>query len=121
MLVMFHFSSFFRSRIPLEADYDISKVQNSLEADRYFKGPELFRGRPVQNSLEADQYFEVWNSLEADQYFEGLKLFRGRPVFRRSERSGLSLVISKVARFLRRTRLRIVTGLLGRTGFENIS
>ncbi|GES84553.1 hypothetical protein RCL_jg22908.t1 [Rhizophagus clarus] len=34
-------------RTPLEADYDISKVWNSLEADQYFKDPELFRGGPV--------------------------------------------------------------------------
>ncbi|GES99006.1 hypothetical protein GLOIN_2v1880882 [Rhizophagus clarus] len=38
---------FRRSGTPLEADYDISKVRNSLEVDRYFEGPELFRGGPV--------------------------------------------------------------------------
>ncbi|GBC07322.1 hypothetical protein RclHR1_00740005 [Rhizophagus clarus] len=82
MLVTFCFSSFFRSKTPLGADYNISK--NSLEADQYFEGLELFKGP----ELFRDRL--VWN-LEADWDFEGPKLEADR----RSERSGLSRVISK--------------------------
>ncbi|GET03038.1 hypothetical protein RCL_jg8234.t1 [Rhizophagus clarus] len=56
---------FRRSGTPLEADYDISKVRNSLEVDRYFEGLELFRGGPVRN-LEVDRDFEG-PELEADR------------------------------------------------------
>ncbi|GES98981.1 hypothetical protein RCL_jg1016.t1 [Rhizophagus clarus] len=72
---------FQRSGTPLEVDYDILKVRNSLEADQYFKGPELFRGGPV------------WNSISRQTTKSGIpfrggplspELFRGGLVFRRS-------------------------------------
>ncbi|GET01054.1 hypothetical protein RCL_jg18795.t2 [Rhizophagus clarus] len=82
----------FVSGTPLEADYDISKVRNSLEADydiskvrnleadRDFEGPELEADRRSERS--GPSYFE------ADRYFEGpeLPLAAGHDI----RRSGLS-------------------------------
>ncbi|GBB97698.1 hypothetical protein RclHR1_30400002 [Rhizophagus clarus] len=99
-------TSFQRFRTPLEADYDISKVWNSLEMDQYFENPELFRGGLVQNSLEVDWYFEgselfrsgpVQNSLEADRLDsllqKTIKVRNFNPkwtrIFRKSESSNL--------------------------------
>ncbi|GBB89225.1 hypothetical protein RclHR1_15900001 [Rhizophagus clarus] len=70
-------TSFQRSGTPLEVDYDILKVQNSLETDWYFedsklfRGLKLFRGGPVFQSLEL---FRGRPNLEADWDFKGSEL-----------------------------------------------
>ncbi|GES73505.1 hypothetical protein RCL_jg3993.t1 [Rhizophagus clarus] len=78
-----------KSGTPLEADYDISKVRNSISGRTIKSGTPLeadYDISKVRNSLEADYDISKVRNLEADRDFEGPELEADR----RSERSGPS-------------------------------